>query len=128
MSQLQSQQSESLDKVAELRAVGVGGLVELPQIDHAKECMGLSSTNSSNSDFDDDVLKVEVSGPEQPKLTLVDLPGLYYSSSSDRSEQGMKLVQRLTEKYMKSSRSIMLAVISARADHHLQRVLNIVHS
>jgi hypothetical protein len=32
MSQLQSQQSELLDKIDELRAIGVGGLVELPQI------------------------------------------------------------------------------------------------
>lgn len=34
------------------------------------------------------------------------------------------IVQGLTEKYMKSSRSIILAVISARADYHLQSVLN----
>lgn len=32
MNQLQSQQSELLDKIDELRTIGVGGLVELPQI------------------------------------------------------------------------------------------------
>ncbi|KAJ5360680.1 Dynamin [Penicillium concentricum] len=32
MSQLQSQQSELLDKIDELRAIGIGGLVGLPQI------------------------------------------------------------------------------------------------
>ena len=32
MNQLQSEQSELLDKIDELRAIGVGGLVELPQI------------------------------------------------------------------------------------------------
>lgn len=37
----------------------------------------------------------------------------------------MEIVQRLTEKYMKSSRSIILAVISARADYHIQKVLNV---
>lgn len=207
MNQLQSEQSELLDKIDELRAIGVGGLVELPQIivcgnqssgkssvleaisrvrfpaksnvctrfatevalrrsprdkisvsiepgsartneqerqklrdftsgtfsssgdlptliDLAKECMGLSGDDSLNSGFSDDVLKVEISGPEQPDLTLVDLPGLYYSHSSEQSEEGRLIVQKLTEKYMKSSRSIILAVISARADYHLQRVLN----
>ncbi|KAJ5649811.1 uncharacterized protein N7484_003534 [Penicillium longicatenatum] len=208
MSQLQSQQSELLDKIDELRAIGVGGLVELPQIivcgnqssgkssvleaisrvrfpaksnvctrfatevvlrrspretigvsiepgssrikeeerqklrdftsgafsssgdlltliDQAKECMGLSSVDPPNSGFSDDVLKVEISGPEQPDLTLVDLPGLYSSHSKEQSEEGRLLVERLTEKYMKSSRSIILAVISAKADYHIQPVLNV---
>lgn len=210
MNQLQSQQSELLDKIDELRAIGVGGLVELPQIivcgnqssgkssvleaisrvrfpaksnictrfatevvlrrsprekitvsiepgtsrtneqerqklrdfssetfsssgdlptliDLAKECMGLSSADAPNSGFSDDVLKVEISGPEQPDLTLVDLPGLYYSHSTEQSEEGRLMVQGMTEKYMKSFRSIILAVISARADYHIQRVLNIAH-
>lgn len=30
--QLQSQQTKLLDKIDELRAIGVGGLVELPQV------------------------------------------------------------------------------------------------
>ena len=29
--------------------------------------------------FSDDVLRVEISGPEQPHLTLVDLPGLIHA-------------------------------------------------
>ncbi|OQE12350.1 hypothetical protein PENVUL_c001G04109 [Penicillium vulpinum] len=180
MNQLQSQQSELLDKIDELCAVGVGGLVELPQISllrkalywrqspeikisiepgdsrkddqeqlklraftsesfsssadlptlikKAKECMGLSSTHPSNTGFSDDVLKVEISGPEKPELTLVDLPGLYYSSSSEQNAQGMEIVQNLTGKYMKSSRIIILAVISARADYHIQKVLNIAQT
>ncbi|OQE86124.1 hypothetical protein PENNAL_c0022G00841 [Penicillium nalgiovense] len=212
MDQLQSQQSELLDKIDELRAIGVGGLVELPQIvvcgsqssgkssvleaisrvrfptksnlctrfatefvlrraseirikvsidpgdsrsdveeqqklqafsseerdmspetfsssakfktliDRARECMGLSSVNS---EFSDDVLKIEISGPEQPELTLVDLPGLYYSTSSEQSAEGKALVERLTERYMKRSRSIILAVISAKNDYHNQNILNI---
>ena len=51
--------------------------------------MGLSSTDPSSAGFSDDVLKVEISGPEKPELTLVDLPGLYYSSSSEQTEEGM---------------------------------------
>ncbi|CAI7668611.1 unnamed protein product [Penicillium discolor] len=94
-------------------------------IENAKECMGLSSTDPSSMGFSDDILKVEISGPDKPELTLVDLPGLYYSSSNEQNEQGMEIVQRLTEKYMKSSRSIILAVISARADYHIQKVLNV---
>ncbi|RMJ24443.1 dynamin GTPase [Aspergillus sp. HF37] len=204
--QLQHEQSKLLDKIDELRTIGVGGLVELPQlivcgnqssgkssvleaisrvrfpvksnvctrfatevilrrnpsskikvsiepgssrkkeqerlnlrsfthdefsnnndlkflIERAKERMGI--TESSDSGFSDDVLKVEISGPDKPELTMVDLPGLYYSTSQDQGPQGIKTVHDLTEKYMRNSRSIILAVISAKADYHVQRVLNI---
>lgn len=208
MQQLQSQQSKLLDKIDELRTIGVGGLVELPQlivcgnqssgkssvleaisrvrfpaksnvctrfatevvlrrsaqpkikvsiepgesrkneqerqnlrnftpdllsdscdlpalIEQAKSCMGITDADAAHAGFSDDVLKVEISGPDKTELTLVDLPGLYYSTSRDQDERGMMIVRALTEKYMKNTRSLILAVISAKADYHLQQVLNI---
>ncbi|BCS04210.1 dynamin family protein [Aspergillus luchuensis] len=92
-------------------------------IEKAKGYTGVNET--ANSGFSDDVLKVEILGPDKPELTLVDLPGLYYSVSQDQSLQGIRVVRTLTEKYMKNKRSIILAVISAKADYHLQEVLNI---
>lgn len=92
-------------------------------IEKAKGQMGVNET--AHSGFSDDVLKVEILGPDQPELTLVDLPGLYYSVSQDQSLEGIRIVRTLTEKYMKNKRSIILAVISAKADYHLQEVLNI---
>ncbi len=205
--QLQQEQSKLLDIIDELRAVGVGGLVELPQlivcgnqssgkssvleaisrvrfpaksnvctrfatevilrrsavskikisiepgssswfnveranrirsftheeytdgddlpnlIERAKEYMGI--TEAENSGFSDDTLKIEISGPDKPELTLVDLPGLYYSTSQQQGKEGIAITRNLTEKYMKNTRSIILAVISAKADYHLQKVLNI---
>jgi GTPase SAR1 family protein len=205
--QLQQEQFKLLDKIDELRTIGVGGLVELPQlivcgnqssgkssvleaisrvrfpaksnvctrfatevilrrnpssskikvsiepgpcrtdeqerqrlrsfayedfsngndlphlIEKAKVHMGI--TESVNAGFSDDVLKVEISGPDKPELTLVDLPGLYYSTSQEQDSQGILIVRKLTERYMKNPRSIILAVISAKTDYHLQEVLNI---
>ncbi|RAK86367.1 dynamin family protein [Aspergillus costaricaensis CBS 115574] len=92
-------------------------------IEKAKGQMGVDET--AHSGFSDDVLKVEILGPDQPELTLVNLPGLYYSVSQDQSLEGIRVVRTLTEKYMKNKRSIILAVISAKADYHLQEVLNI---
>lgn len=173
LNKLKDNQSEILDKIDELRTIGVGGLVELPQfvicgnqssgkgsvleaiprvrfpaksnvctrfateivlrrhlvnkikvsigpgksrmdaqererfcaltsesfssgedlpalIESAKKCMRLAGTGSlaSNSGFSDDGLRVEISGPHQPELTLVDLSGLYYSTSSDQGKSG----------------------------------------
>jgi GTPase SAR1 family protein len=205
-SQLQAEQGKLLDKIDELRTIGVGGIVELPQlivcgsqssgkssvleaisrvrfpakdnvctrfatevvlrrtptttnkvsikpgpsrhneqelrrlrgfqhgefhdgedlpaiIEKAKECMGID--DSAHTGFSDDVLLVEISGPDKPELTLVDLPGLYSSTSQDQGQEGITIVRDLTEKYMQNSRSIILAVISAKADYHLQEILDI---
>jgi hypothetical protein len=97
-------------------------------IEAAKECMGLSDVTADltpNSGFTDDVLRVEISGPDLPELTLVDLPGLYPSTRSEQGEPGMKIVQSLTEHYMTNPRTIIFFMISARDDFHSQKVLNI---
>ncbi|KAJ5881784.1 uncharacterized protein N7529_000456 [Penicillium soppii] len=200
--QLQTEQGPLLDKIDELRTIGVGGLVELPQlivcgnqssgkssvleaisrvrfpvksnvctrfptevilrrhpaprfkvsiepgssrttkesrqtieafapaevtngnqleslIEKAKECMGITGEG-----FSDDVLKVEISGPDKPELTLVDLPGLYTSHSTSQDEQGIRIVHDITKRYMANKRSIILAVVSAKNDYHNQTVLN----
>lgn len=208
MEQLQSRQSQLLDTIDELRSIGAGGLVELPQIivcgnqssgkssvleaisrvrfptksdactrfatevilrrsfqsrikvsikpgpsksnkeerkrlrsftseeftnfddlpqliKEAQKHMGLSDSDPDSIEFSDDVLKVEISGPDKPDLTLVDLPGLYSSTSEEQTKEGMAIVRKLTEGYMQNKRSIILAVISAKMDFHLQAVLNI---
>ncbi|KAJ6052707.1 hypothetical protein N7499_003843 [Penicillium canescens] len=208
LNQLQVEQSKLLDKIDELRSLGIGGLVELPQlivcgnqssgkssvleaisrvrfpakgnvctrfatevilrrspqarvkvsiepgasrtdnyeraklqaftsesfstsddlpklIKEAEECMRIGGGQLSTAGFSDDVLKVEISGPEKPELSLVDLPGLYSSVSDEQNEEGMMLVEQLTKKYMENKRSIILAVISTKLDYHHQRVLNL---
>lgn len=50
-------------------------------VDQAKDAMGL---NGSSKVFSTDILRVEVSGPSQPNLTMVDLPGLFLAGNKDR--------------------------------------------
>ncbi|KAJ5515924.1 hypothetical protein N7527_007484 [Penicillium freii] len=88
-------------------------------IEKAKECMGITGDG-----FSDDILKVEISGPDKPELTLVDLPGLYTSHSTSQNEKGIDIVHDITKRYMENKRSIILAVVSAKNDYHNQRVLN----
>jgi WD40 repeat protein len=88
-------------------------------IDKAKEAMGL---NSDTKAFSDDVLSVEISGPNQPHLTLVDLPGLIHAENKQQSAKDLQLVSSLVRSYMANSRSIILAVVSARNDYANQIV------
>ncbi|KAK8036251.1 hypothetical protein PG993_008865 [Apiospora rasikravindrae] len=88
-------------------------------IEQAKEAMGL---DGGDAVFSADVLRVEVSGPTQPHLTIVDLPGLFLAGNKDQSEADAKVVKNLVLSYMKKPRSIILAVVSAKSDFNLQQV------
>ena len=83
--------------------------------------MGLDMLGSRA--FSEDILRVEVSGPTQPQLTVVDLPGLIHSENKKQSARDVSLVHKLVESYMKSERSIILAVVSAMNEFANQIVL-----
>ena len=83
--------------------------------------MGLGALGSLA--FSEDILRVEVSGPTHPQLTVVDLPGLIHSENKKQSASDVSLVHKLVESYMKNERSIILAVVSAMNEFANQIVL-----
>lgn len=95
-------------------------LEDLPDlVEMAKEKMGL---NRNGRAFCRDILRIEVAGPEQPHLTLVDLPGLIDAESKQQSAQDIELVASLVRGYIANPRSIVLAVVSAKNDYANQIV------
>ncbi|KAJ6445123.1 CoA-transferase family III [Purpureocillium lavendulum] len=64
-----------------------------------------------------DILVVEKSGPDMPLLTLVDLPGLVRVANRDQSEADIQTIEALSDHYMKSSRTIILAVVGGNNDY-----------
>ena len=87
-------------------------------VEKAKDAMGLSDTKV----FSTDTLRVELSGPDQPHLTMVDLPGLFRAGNKDQSTNDAAIVRNMVRSYMKRPRSIILAVVSAKSDFALQDV------
>ncbi|KAK5710545.1 hypothetical protein LTR17_018817 [Elasticomyces elasticus] len=87
-------------------------------VETAKEAMGLSEDKV----FSTDTLRIEICGPDQPHLTMVDLPGLFRAGNKDQSVTDAVTVRRLVEDYMGRPRSIILAVVSAKSDFALQEV------
>jgi GTPase SAR1 family protein len=94
-------------------------------IDSAKAAMGILTHGKA---FSKDILRVEVSGPDRPHLTIVDLPGLVHSETKHQSASDVKLVQEVVRSYMKEPRSIILAVVSAKNDHANQIVLELART
>ena len=91
-------------------------------VEDAKSYMGVTSNTSA---FSTDVLRLEVSGPNQPHLTIVDLPGLIHSENKLQTASDVQVVQNMVYEYMTNSRSIILAVISAKNDYANQIVLKL---
>ena len=76
----------------------------------------------------DHILRIEICGPTRPHLTLVDLPGLTSSIRDGEPPEQIEMIEQLVETYMKSTLSIILAVVPASDDADNQRVLNKVKS
>ena len=91
-------------------------------IENAKAAMGISTHGKA---FSKDLLRIEVSGPDRPHLTIVDLPGLIHSETKQQSASDVELVQDVVQTYMKELRSIILAVVSAKNDYANQIVLKL---
>lgn len=64
-----------------------------------------------------DILVVEKCGPDMPLLTLVDLPGLVRVANRDQSDADIQTIDALSDHYMKSSRTIILAVVGGNNDY-----------
>lgn len=93
-------------------------------IDAAKKLM--RETSRANGErFFDDVLRIEVSGPDYVQFTIVDLPGLIHVQGGGQSNN-VEVVKQLVESYMENKRSIILAVISANANKSLQQVFDLM--
>jgi GTPase SAR1 family protein len=96
---------------------------DLPKvIESAKMAMGITAHGKA---FSKDILRVEITGPDRPHLTIVDLPGLIHSETKHQTASDVQLIQDVVQSYMKEPRCIILAVVSAKNDFANQVVLKL---
>ncbi|KAH8883709.1 dynamin family protein [Thozetella sp. PMI_491] len=91
----------------------------------ATAAMGFAAMGKN---FSSDRLRFEITGPDQPHLTIVDLPGLIHSQTKQQTQDDVDLIQDIVKTYMEESRSIILAVVSAKNDIANQVVLKLARS
>jgi hypothetical protein len=85
-------------------------LDELPRLmNSAERKMGLPRHSPGNATFTEDCLRIEVCGPDQPRLTLIDVPGLVQTGDKELRDT----ITGMTERYINNPRSIILAVLGA---------------
>ncbi|CAG8042383.1 unnamed protein product [Penicillium salamii] len=78
-----------------------------------------------NQEISEEVLELDIAGPDQPNLILVDLPGLDHTGVGDKAQEGGDCAVEVARKYMKNPQSIILAILSADLPTKSQKVLDI---
>ncbi|RSL42169.1 hypothetical protein CEP54_015577 [Fusarium duplospermum] len=75
--------------------------------------MSRQSGPGNERHFSGKILKITVSGPGRYPLTVVDLPGLFHSSTSDQNKEDRTFVREMMRRYIKEPRNALLPVLSA---------------
>jgi hypothetical protein len=96
--------------------------------EEANQCMGIRM--SSNVDnprlqaFSEDILKIEINGPDQEHFTVIDVPGIFRLTEPPLiTDNDVTLVRNMVESYMRNSRTIILAVLPCNVDVSTQEIL-----
>jgi len=91
--------------------------------------MGLSSKDGEEErkpTFSNDVLCLEISGPGQQHLSVIDVPGIFKSTTDGLTTKAdIQLVRNMVKGYMDNPRSIMVAVAPANVDLATQEILEL---
>jgi len=86
--------------------------------------MGVNNGPSKLGTFSNDILKLELSGPDCDHLTLIDVPGIFRRTSEGvTTQKDMKMVRDMVLGYMENPRSVQLAVVPANVDVAVQEIL-----
>lgn len=66
--------------------------------------------------FSQDILKIELSGPQRENLSIIDTPGIFERIIDGTTKADKVLVQKMVESYIKHERTIILAIVPATED------------
>ncbi|KAL6879909.1 P-loop containing nucleoside triphosphate hydrolase protein [Trichoderma longibrachiatum] len=102
-------------------------------LNKAAEYMGLpTSDNQDNEDlekrFSDDILRIEISGPDEHHLSVVDVPGLFHNPTKFQTREDLTIIRKLIEDYTTDERTIILAVMDARNNLANQEVFKMARA
>ncbi|CRL24314.1 Interferon-induced Mx protein [Penicillium camemberti] len=90
------------------------------------ETMGLSGSENDTfkPTFTQDVFRLEICGPEEDNLSIIDVPGIFKNTTAGlTTKQDMEMVKDMVLGYMRNPRSIMLTVVPANVDIATQEIL-----
>lgn len=91
--------------------------------------MGVSrSKDDGLPTFSNHVLRVEICGPQEDHISVIDVPGIFRNVIPGKSTREDKsLVRDMVQAYMRNPRSIILTVVPANVDIATQEIIEMAH-
>lgn len=81
-------------------------------------------TEAAQRTFSEDVLRLEVSGPDEEHFSVIDVPGIFKRTTQGvTTKEDIVLVDQMVHGYMSNPRSVMLIVIPCNVDIATQEIL-----
>jgi len=81
---------------------------------------------TSKSTFSEDLLSIELCGPDKQNLSIIDIPGIFRTPTEGvTTKADMDLVRRIMNRHIKDERTIILAVIPSNTDIATQEIISI---
>ncbi|KAE8356356.1 P-loop containing nucleoside triphosphate hydrolase protein [Aspergillus coremiiformis] len=120
--------AERATRLKAWRCESIGGLepdIFSDIMEEVYEMMGVSTTeNTSLPTFSKDVFRLEICGPEEDHLSVIDVPGIFKNTTPGiTSKADIHVVRDMVETYMRNPRSIMLTVVPANVDIATQEIV-----
>lgn len=83
-------------------------------------------SSNDGSVFSEDVLKIEICGPDEDYLTVIDVPGIFRDATEGiTTKKDIELVCNMVKEYIKNNRTIILAVLPSNVDIATQEILSL---
>lgn len=88
--------------------------------------MGLSKSKEDGlPTFSSNVLRLEICGPEEDHLSVIDVPGIFrLTTPGVTTNEDKDMVREMVLEYMRNPRSIMLTVVPANVDIATQEIID----
>jgi hypothetical protein len=92
--------------------------------------MGVSNPSDNlKSTFSNDVFRLEICGPDEDHLSVIDVPGIFKNTTPGlTSKTDIQLARDMVLEYMRNPRSIMLTVVPANVDIATQEIIELART
>ena len=83
-------------------------------------------SSKDGSVFSKDVLRIELCGPTEDYLTVIDVPGIFRDPTDGiTTDNDIELVRDMVKNYIKDARTVILAVLPSNVDIATQEILKL---
>ena len=83
-----------------------------------------SAKSAGKKTFSEDVMKIEIDGPTEQHLSVIDIPGIFKKTAPGITTiADIEMIRNMNLSFMSNERSVILAVIPANVDIATQEIL-----